>query len=141
MTAEFLLPKTIKLVEELKSLQRLDSNQWAKLDEVLVLAIVEQSTRQLSGRNVRRWHKAKTKKPVDRQKHEARMAVNAAIGKGLIFKPKVCEGCNKQVANKGHLHGHHEDYSKPLDVVWLCRICHSRVHSSGVASYPVNRQA
>jgi hypothetical protein len=27
------------------------------------------------------------------------------------------------------LHGHHEDYSKPLAVHWLCPLCHRKRHA------------
>src|SRR5688572_6263292 len=28
-------------------------------------------------------------------------------------------------------HRHHPDYSKPLEIVWLCAPCHRREHQSG----------
>jgi len=37
---------------------------------------------------------------------------------------KVCELCKINRAE----HRHHEDYSKPLDVVLLCRTCHNKIH-------------
>jgi len=46
-----------------------------------------------------------------------------AVEKGPIEKPDKCNGCN----NPGegiYLHGHHEDYSKPFEVEWLCYKCH-----------------
>jgi ribosomal protein S27AE len=38
-----------------------------------------------------------------------------------------CQGCgsNQAVA-------HHEDYSKPLDVKWVCEHCHKAVHKGSV---------
>lgn len=37
--------------------------------------------------------------------------------------PQPCEVCGAPKTD-----AHHDDYSKPLDVRWLCRIHHSREH-------------
>ena len=66
----------------------------------------------------------------NRHKTRAHGAVASAIKKGLIKSPAKCEQCNKKSNN---LHAHHSDYSKPLDVLWLCASCHSKLHGkSGV---------
>lgn len=61
-------------------------------------------------------------------------ALKRAIAQGRITKPKVCEKCgrNPGVASDGRslLHGHHDDYSRPLDVLWICNKCHKR-HDGG----------
>lgn len=40
--------------------------------------------------------------------------------------PKPCEKCGDT-----HVQMHHEDYSKPLDVRWLCIDCHMEEHYPG----------
>ncbi len=39
------------------------------------------------------------------------------------IKPNKCEMCKRIKP----LDGHHEDYSKPLEVKWICRQCHFKV--------------
>lgn len=63
----------------------------------------------------------------DAPKRLARYAVRAAIGKGLITKPKRCEVC----VEKTLLHAHHKNgYQKRfyLDIEWLCPQCHNNRH-------------
>lgn len=57
----------------------------------------------------------------DRQR--ARSAVQNAIRSGRLVRPTSCERCQCQTKN---IHSHHTDYSRPLDVLWLCRSCHGR---------------
>ncbi len=51
----------------------------------------------------------------------ARIKARYAVKKGILVKPKWCEVCNLVKP----LQGHHEDYSKPLEVIWLCSGCHA----------------
>jgi hypothetical protein len=62
------------------------------------------------------------------EKAQARNAVREAIRYGRLVKPDHCEDCDAYVLDPIDLHAHHEDYSKPLDVRWLCRPCHVGVH-------------
>lgn len=57
-------------------------------------------------------------------KHAARMFVRAAIKEGILIRPKECTRCLKECKAEAH----HEDYMKPLDVIWLCRSCHGKEH-------------
>ncbi len=66
---------------------------------------------------ITRW---KAKHALKRKAHV--IAGNAIRDGGLIKQP--CERCS---AVKG-VQAHHEDYSKPLDVNWLCRPCHGLRH-------------
>lgn len=58
-----------------------------------------------------------------KHKHKvlARLKARYAVKKGILVKPKWCEVCNLVKP----LQGHHEDYSKPLEVIWLCTGCHA----------------
>ena len=48
--------------------------------------------------------------------------LNYAIQTGK-FERQPCEVCGQV-----QVHGHHSDYSKPLEVIWLCPQHHKRLH-------------
>jgi hypothetical protein len=54
---------------------------------------------------------------------------NAALRSGEIVRGDACEACGG-TGGKRALDGHHDDYTKPLDVRWLCRSCHGEVHAN-----------
>ena len=66
------------------------------------------------------------------EKWRATYLLNQAVKKGNIVRPKKCHSCN-EIPNKGCIHGHHKDYSKPLEVVWVCCKCHLLLHRKKVA--------
>ena len=65
-------------------------------------------------RSMKKWNK----------RQNARAYLFQAVKKGKIIRPKFCEACGEI----GKVFAHHEDYSKPLQVNWLCRDCHSLKH-------------
>lgn len=62
----------------------------------------------------------------DPQKLAARYALRNAVKAGKITKPKACQDCGGRFP----VQAHHTDYSKALDVYWLCQACHGRRHRS-----------
>lgn len=57
------------------------------------------------------------------EKYHARNLVHSAIKRGVIIRPNACSICGIECKP----HAHHEDYSKPLDVVWVCVRCHRKI--------------
>lgn len=56
----------------------------------------------------------------NKDKVKARSKLNYFVCKGIIKRPEACERCRKSAK----VEGHHNDYSKPLVVEWLCKECH-----------------
>jgi hypothetical protein len=54
---------------------------------------------------------------------DASRILNRAVAHGEIIR-QPCEICGSSEM----IEAHHEDYSKPLDVVWLCKRHHLAVH-------------
>lgn len=61
---------------------------------------------------------------LQRKKANARAYANVYLRRGLIQK-MPCITCGNENAEK-----HHPDYDKPLQIVWLCKVCHIKHHRS-----------
>lgn len=64
----------------------------------------------------RKWYQK------NKEKRRAHVLLRRAVLKGIIERSQMCEKC-KVIAKTD---GHHTDYSKPLEVKWLCKPCHMR---------------
>lgn len=95
--------------------------------------------RRLVNPAVRKYDRERAKTPARRAKshaisdrwrqqhpdaYKAQTALNNAVRDGRI-KKMPCEVC----ASSTSIHGHHKDYRRPLDVIWLCARCHHRLHT------------
>lgn len=80
------------------------------------------------------WAKNNPDKLIERQRKyrssgdnlvrvRARQAVYRAIREGKMTRPDSCSQC----AVVGKIEADHSDYSRPLDVRWLCKPCHTTI--------------
>jgi len=54
----------------------------------------------------------------------ARSVLSRAVHEWGMRRPDRCQHCGCECVP----HGHHDDYTKPLDVMWLCVPCHAARH-------------
>jgi hypothetical protein len=80
-----------------------------------------------------------SREPATSPRALAHQQVAAALAEGRLVRPDTCELCGacRDDRPAWGLYAHHEDYSRPLDVIWLCGSCHQRVHGHhrGLAAY------
>ena len=71
--------------------------------------------------NNKRSRKYRERNPL---KAKARSLVRTALRNGSLIRPDKCLNCSKECIPEAH----HYDYSKPLEVEWLCKQCHENTH-------------
>lgn len=59
----------------------------------------------------------------NKEKKRANTIVARAIAAGKLIRPDHCTGCGFP---SDKVEAHHADYSRPLDVEWLCPGCHGK---------------
>jgi hypothetical protein len=75
-----------------------------------------------------RWIKPYKQAHPERKKAHA--AVYEAVKAGHLVRPSVCSLCPRTL----NIQAHHVDYSRPLDVQWLCKPCHARADQALAAA-------
>ena len=58
---------------------------------------------------------------VHASEQRARAKTHYYVKNKKLIRPTVCSECG----NTGKIEAHHPDYSKPLEVDWLCKACHT----------------
>lgn len=107
--------------ENIEKVRAYDRNRPNKKDRVLKQSQYQKSdkgkeVRFLATRNYR------DKNPI---RYKANCAVSNAIRDNRLYRPDHCEKCKSDCKP----HGHHDDYTKPLSVRWLCIKCHNEFHN------------
>lgn len=68
-------------------------------------------------------YRKRMENPLEHQKMCARSELRRVVRLGRIIKPIACS-----CGSSGKIQAHHNDYSKPYEVVWACPPCHKEIH-------------
>lgn len=69
----------------------------------------------------------------NKKSQKATNKLHKEIEKGNIQRPLCCQLCGK---NESTISGHHFDYSKPLQIIWVCPSCHRLIHKNKLEEIP-----
>jgi hypothetical protein len=75
-------------------------------------------------KKVRYWEQGKRWASKNQTKRKAQILAGNAIRDKSLSRPAACSNCGDRCVP----HAHHEDYTKPLEVTWLCKPCHGARH-------------
>jgi transposase-like protein len=64
-------------------------------------------------------------------KHAAHILFRNAVRDKKIIRADFCSICKSTYK----VEGHHDDYTKPLEVRWMCESCHKKWHRENNAIY------
>jgi hypothetical protein len=96
------------------------ANRWANIDRSRTYDKEHAKKPEVRARRAVQSKLIRHCSPLCNQVHNLLMK---AIKRGEVQR-KPCEICGAL-----RVHGHHDDYSKPLSVRWLCAIHHAQVHA------------
>ena len=120
--------------------RRLNRNAWGKRNRERERELRRQSWWRHRDYNVQRaLERKKLTHRADRQYEKehfpeafrARWTLRNHVKRGTIKKPERCDRCKERYPPR-RIHGHHHDYSKPLEVEWVCSVCHGKEHRATV---------
>lgn len=97
-----------------------DRARYERHRETRLAAMAERRPRYTGKRATAYWQAWAERYP---EKAEAHRLVSNAVQAGRLTR-QVCETCGRLPSE-----AHHDDYSKPLDVRWLCRTHHLEHHA------------
>lgn len=85
------------------------------------------ATKRRDPASVARAEANRNRPPDHRERERVRLRTRRAVASGELTKGN-CERCESPF-----VHAHHEDYSRPLDVMWLCPYHHAERHRERAA--------
>ena len=127
--------KTVKPLEEFYKHSRMSDGNLNKCKECTKNDASKHRTENLE--KIRAYDRERAKEPErikaataitkawraeDSRRQSAHRLVFRSLRSGTLVK-QPCERCGEQKSL-----AHHEDYDKPLEVMWLCQPCHKQRH-------------
>lgn len=81
--------------------------------------------------------KSQTRQSNWRRTNLAKYIAHPAVQRALVFEALVKQSC--EVCGTLKVDAHHDRYSEPLNVRWLCRRHHVKLHHYGEDMFPIGR--
>ena len=72
-----------------------------------------------------------------KKRRYVRQMTESAIRRGELSRSTTCDLCD---AKDCEIDAHHVDYGKPLEIIWVCSICHGKVHRKNHKLNPENNK-
>lgn len=125
-----LLPKVHALLNELVASGSIHAHDWSMIDRKMRETLIASARRQAFAADRRNGAPPPrmtlyNREYRERNPHKAAAHNDVAEAKRKLgIGPQECADCGCEIG----VECHHEDYGKPLEVTWLCRPCHQRVH-------------
>lgn len=119
------LPKTFSIFDEIEKSPMFHEHDWGLIDNAIRLALCEAvstRTRFVVARNGKLPTAAAIHGVKWRDKNRHKVAAHQAVQNARLA-PLTCEHCGE-----ANTEAHHENYNRPLDVQWLCKSCHTKLH-------------
>lgn len=104
-----------------KNCRSVYSKNWANTHREICRKLQNRWAKSDKGRKFRAEYQKNKLANDDEYKKKQTAAVAA---KDKLKKRSICEIC----LSTDKIQGHHEDYNKPLDVIYLCQACHYYLH-------------
>ncbi len=107
------------------------NNREAANNRNRVYRVVHKDKCNQYARDYMRSHKKERNQYAHRYKEDnpdrraAHTFLNNSVRDGEITRPSCCDNCG---VHSYRIEAHHSDYSKPLDVKWLCGNCRGKEH-------------
>ncbi len=98
-----------------------DARQWRRDNAQRARAYDKARPTRATAEGRKRYREA------NRERYKAHNAVSNAVRDGRLDKAP-CVICGSE-----QVHGHHDNYARPLDVVWLCAVHHAERHREAIA--------
>lgn len=108
-----------KNIEKIREYDRNRPNKKERSAKAHLNILLDENRHKKYLEQQRKWGKE------NRYKRNAHTKLKRAIEKGIITRPQYCQICGKTNCK---IQGHHYDYNKPLDVIWVCTECHGNLH-------------
>lgn len=122
--SEYCKAYRLKNIEKLREYDRKRYHEKRKKDPLYKKKQSVNSRKWKEANRDRHRERVKRWKKINQHQTKATTAVKDAVRYGRLVKASECSKCG----SKENIEGHHHDYSKPLDVIWVCKVCHIKIH-------------